>query len=52
MPVPTHLSKLSNAVKNDVVKKTVYDKLVATVNSIETSGFVLKNNYDTDRSEL
>ena len=52
VPVPTHLSKLSNAVKNDVVKKTVYDKLVATVNSIETSGFVLKNNYDTDRSEL
>ena len=28
-------------VKNDVVKKTVYDKLVAKVNSIDTSGFVL-----------
>ena len=25
VPVPTDLSKLSNVVKNDVVKKTVYD---------------------------
>ena len=35
MPVPTDLSKLSNVVKNDVVKKTVYDKLVAKVNEID-----------------
>ena len=27
--VPTDLNKLSNVVKNDVVKKTVYNKLVA-----------------------
>ena len=27
--VPVDVSKLSNEVKNDVVKKTVYDKLVA-----------------------
>ena len=39
-------------VKNDVVKKDVYDKLVAKVNSIDTSGFVLKTKYDTDKSEL
>ena len=52
MPVPVDLSKLSDAVKNDVVKKTVYDKLVAKVNSIDTSGFVLKTKYDTDKSEL
>ena len=39
-------------VKNDVVKKTVYEKLVATVNSIDTSGFVLKTKYDTDKLEL
>ena len=44
MPVPVDLSKLSDVVKNDVVKKTVYDKLVAKVNSIDTSGFVLKTN--------
>ena len=33
-PVPVGLSKLSDVVKNDVVKETVYDKLVAKVNSI------------------
>ena len=51
-PVPTDLSKLSNVVKNDVVKKTVYDKLVAKVNAIDTSDFALKTTYDTDKSEL
>ena len=50
--VPVDLSKLSNVVKNDVVKKTVYDKLVAKVNSIDTSGFVLKTKYDTAKSEI
>ena len=29
VPVPVDLNKLSNVVKNEVVKKTVYDKLVA-----------------------
>ena len=42
VPVPVDLSKLSDVVKNDVVKKTDCDKLVAEVNSIDTSGFVLK----------
>ena len=31
------LSKLSDAVKNDVVKKAVYDKLTIRVNNIDTS---------------
>ena len=52
VPIPTDLSKLSNVVKNDVVKKDVYDKFVAKVNSIDTSEFVLKTKYDTDKSEL
>ena len=39
--VPVDLSKLSDIVKNDV-KKTVYDKWIAKVNSIDTSRFVLK----------
>ena len=52
VPVPLDLSKLSNAVKNDAVKKTVYDKLVVKVNNIDTSRFVLKNEYDTDKTEL
>ena len=52
MPVPVDLGKLSDAVKNDVVKKNVYDKLVAKVDNIDTSEFVLKTKYDTDKSEL
>ena len=52
VPVPVDLIKLSDVVKNDVVKKGVYDKLVAKVNNIDTSGFVLKTKYDTDKSEL
>ena len=28
------------------------DKLVAEVKNIDTSGFVLKNKYGTDKSEL
>ena len=52
VPVPVDLSKLSDVVKNDVVKKTVYDKLVAKVNSIDTSVFVLKTKYDKDKPEL
>ena len=51
-PVPNDLAKLSNVVKNDVVKKTEYDKLVANVNYIDTTGFVLKTTYDTDKSDL
>ena len=47
MPVPVDLSKLS-----DVVKKIIYDKLVAKVNSTDTSAFVLKNKYDTDKTEV
>ena len=46
------MSKLSNVVNYEVVKKTVYDKLVEKVNAIDTSGFVLKTKYDTDKSDL
>ena len=52
MSVTVDLSKLSDVAKNDVVKNTVYDKLVAKVNSIDTSTFVLKINYDRDKSEI
>ena len=38
--------------KNDVVKETVYDKLVAKVNNIDTTDFVLKTKYNTDKTEL
>ena len=46
------MSKLSNVVKNDVVKKTDYNKLVTKVDNIDTSGFGLKAKYDVDKSEL
>ena len=52
VPVPVDLSKQSDVVKNDVVKKTVYDKLVAKVDNIDTSDFVLKTKYQTDKTDL
>ena len=52
VPDPTDLSKLSNVVKNDVVKKAVYDKFVTKVNNIDTSDFVLKTKYQIDKTEL
>ena len=30
----------------------MYDKLVAKVNNIDTTGFVLKTTYDVDKSDL
>ena len=33
------MSKLSDVVKNDVVKKVDYDKIAKKVNDIDTSGF-------------
>ena len=46
-PVPVDLSKLS-----DVVKKAVHDKLVTKVNNIDTSEFVLKTKYQTEKAGL
>ena len=51
VPVPVDLSKLSNVVKN-VLKKAVYDKLVAKVNNVDISDFLLKTKYQTDKPEL
>ena len=50
--VPIDLSKLSNVVKNDVVKKTESDKLVGKVNNIDTTNFVLKTKYKKDGSDF
>ena len=30
----------------------MYDKLVAKVNNIDTTGFFLETKYDTDKSDL
>ena len=52
LPVAVDLSKLSDLVKNDVVKRSVYNKLVAKVDNVDTSDFVLKTKYNTDKTEL
>ena len=50
--VSVDLSKLSDIVKNAAAKKAVYEKLAAKVNNIDTSEFVLKTKYQTDKTEL
>ena len=49
VPVPVDVIKLSDVVKNDVIKKAVYDKIVAKVNNIDTSAFALKIKSQTNR---
>ena len=34
------------------LKKTLYHKLITKVNAIDTSGFLLKSQYSTDKSGL
>ena len=51
-PIPTDLSKLSGVVKNDVVRKTDYNKLVPKVDNIDTSGLVKKIAYNTKITEI
>ena len=45
LPIPVDLSKLADVVKNDVVKKTEYNKLVAKVDNIDTTNFVSRTKY-------
>ena len=45
------IDKLVPVAKMMLLKK-LYDKLVAKVNSIDTSAFVLKTKYGTDKSEI
>ena len=47
-------SNLANqkTVKSDVVRKTVYDKLVAKADNNDNTKFVLKATYDTHKSDL
>ena len=50
--VPVDLAKLSNVVKNDVVKKTEYNKLLTKVDDIDTTDFVKKTKYEKDGSDF
>ena len=51
-PFPVDLSKLSDVVKNGVVKKVLYDKLVAKASNIDTRNFVLKTKHQTGKAGL
>ena len=46
------LAKLSNVVKNDIVKKTEYNTLKNKVDAIDTSGFVTRTKFTTDTNAL
>ena len=50
--MPDDLAKSSNVVKNDVVKKTVYNTLKTKVDAIDTSGFVTRTKFTTDTNAL
>ena len=50
VPIPIDLSKLSDVVKSDVVKKTEYNELDKKINNIDTidiSNLVKKTDYNT-----
>ena len=46
------VAKLSNVVKNEVVKKTAYSTLKNTVDAIDTSKFVSRTKFTTDTNSL
>ena len=50
--VPVDPAKLSNVVKNDVIKKTEYDKLVSKVNGIDNINFASGTKYEKDGSDF
>ena len=52
VPVPADLIKFSDVVKNNVVKKTEYNKLVTKVDNMDTTNFVKKNKYEKDGSDF
>ena len=50
--VPGHLAKLSNVVKNVVVKKTEYNALKTKVDGIDTSAFITRTKFTADTNAL
>ena len=50
--VPDDLAKLSNVVKNDVVKKTTYNTLKNKVDAIDISKFVSRTKFTIDTNAL
>ena len=52
VPIPVDLSKLTDVVKNNVVKKIEHKQLVRKVDNIDTTNFVKKNKYEEDGSDF
>ena len=52
VPVPVDLSKLSDVVKNNVVRKTEYNILANKIYNIDTRNFAKKNKYEKDGSDF
>ena len=50
--VPNDLAKLSNVVKNDVIKKTDYNTLKSKVDGINVSKYVGRTKYETDEKAI
>ena len=50
--VPDDLAKLSNVVKNDVVKETDYNTLKSKVDGNDTSAFVTRTKFTADTNAL
>ena len=50
--VPNDLAKLSNVVKNDVVKKTEYNARKTKVDGIDTSAFITRTTFTADTNSL
>ena len=50
--IPNDLAKLSNVVKNDVLKKTTYNTLKNKVDATDTPGFVTRTKFTTDSNAL
>ena len=50
--VPDDLAKLTNVVKNEVVKNITYNTLKNKVDAIDTSKFVSRTKFTTDTNTL
>ena len=50
--VPADLTKLSNVVKDDVVKKTEYISLKTKVDNIDVSGFLPRSTFNSKITEI
>ena len=50
--MPDDLAKLSNVVKNDVVKKTTYNTLKTKVDAIDAPGVVTRTKFTADTNAL